>query len=520
MLTWLDIIQWRAERHPDAPLFSDDQGIALTYGEFRDVVERRAGGWAAMGVGPGRVVALVERNSVSFLVNVFAIATAGGLPALVNWRLAPTEIDTLLRLVEPVAIGAGPEHVATVEALRPDAPLVLLGSGEPGPRWRSEAALDARAPDVSNQHRSPDDPFVLLFSSGTTGIPKGIPMTHRGLLRTSVADTLTVPEMVEGTRHLMFLPLFHLAGFGTALYAPYTGGSVHIQRGFVPEAVFQAIESQRIQFTSGAPAVFLALVDAARCRAHAPDMSSLVEVFYGASPIPEELVRDTVRLLPCRLRQNYGLTETAGPVTSLEANDHSLDSARLRTAGRATLGWEVEIRDFDGERCAAGEPGEVTIRSRSLFPGYWEPGGRLAKPFDAEGWFRTGDIGSMDDDGYLTLLDRLKDMVVSGGENVYPIDVETVLFEHPWVADVAVIGVPSKQWGESVHAVVVKVMRDLDGTDLTSADLIGWARDRLAHYKCPRSVSFVESLPRNAGGKLLKNEIRAPFWTGQDRRIS
>lgn len=507
MLNWLEVVAWRADRHPDALFISDDTGAELSYSQFFDLVEERAGGWSEFGVEDGRVVALMERNSASFLVNVFAIARAGGLPALINWRLAVDEVAQLLALVEPVAVAAGPEHHETLDRLSPERPRVFLGSAEAPAGWLPEAELAGAAPALAVSSVAPERPFVLLFSSGTTGVPKGIPMTHRGLLRTSAADTLTVPEMVEGARHLMFLPLFHLAGFGTALYAPYTGGSIHIQRGFVPEDVITTVQLRRIQFTSAAPAMFHALVNAARERSDPPDMSSLIEVFYGASPIPEELARDTIRLIPCRLRQNYGLTEAAGPVTSLEARDHRLDSNRLRTAGRVTLGWEVRILDQDGVACASGVPGEVTIRSRSLFPGYWEAPGQLSEPFDPDGWFRTGDIGSMDGDGYLTLLDRAKDMVVSGGENVYPIDVETVIFEHPDVIDVAVIGVPSDRWGESVHAVVVR-----SNPDLTEAEIIEWSRERLTHFKCPRSVTFAESLPRNAGGKLLKREIRRPFW--------
>lgn len=507
MLNWLEVIKWRAQRHPHAQFVTDDSGVDLTYGEFHDLVETRAAGWARLGVADGDVVAILERNSASLLVNTFAIARAGGLPALVNWRLGSTEVAALLELVDPVVVAAGPEHAELLDELASSKAKVFLGTGDAPTGWTHESALVGEPIARSVSSIPPEQPFVLLFSSGTTGLPKGIPMTHLGLLRTSTADVLTVPEMVEGTRHIMFLPMFHLAGFGTALYAPYTGGSIHIQRGFVPEDVFREIEERQIQFASAAPAMFRMMVDAAALREERPDMSALVEVFYGASPIPVELARDTIRLLPCRLRQNYGLTEAAGPVTSLEARDHGLDSERLGTAGRATLGWEIRILDGVGADVEPGAPGEVTVRSRALFPGYWEGSGTYSRPFDADGWFRTGDIGTLDDHGYLTLLDRSKDMIVSGGENVYPIEVESVLIEHPLVTDVAVIGVPSERWGESVHAVVVGV-----SADLTEADLMEWSRSRIAHFKCPRSVTFADVLPRNAGGKLLKREIRRPFW--------
>lgn len=515
MLNWIEIVEWRARRHPDRLLFSDAD-VRLTYGEFVELVDRRAGGWAQRGVGPGSVVALVERNSVSYLVNVFAISRAGGVAALVNWRLGPTEIATLIEIVDPVAVAAGPEHVGDVEAVSGSLPRVFLGDGVAPTGWSAEAELDAPPPQRADRI-DPTTPFALLFSSGTTGRPKAIPLTHQALLRTAVSDVLGDPAMgnESGARHLMFLPLFHLAGFASALYAPYAGGMVHIQRAFDPEAVFRAVEELRIEHLYAAPAIFAALIAAAARRPIPPDMSSLHEVSYGAAPIPEELLAGTVELFACRLRQNYGLTESAGPVTTLDDDDHRGGPRRRRTAGRAALGYEVRVVEPDGTICASDTPGLVEIRGGGLFPGYWTAAGGLVPQTDEHGWFRTGDIGSVDPDRYLTLLDRANDLVITGGENVYPAEVESVLYEHPAIADVAVIGVPDATWGESVHAVVVPV-----GDSHDAEAIIAWARQRLAHFKCPRSVSFVDQLPRNAGGKLLKRVIREPFWAGTDRGIA
>jgi fatty-acyl-CoA synthase len=245
-------------------------------------------------------------------------------------------------------------------------------------------------------------------------------------------------------------------------------------------------------------------------RTESPDLSHLIEVVYGASPIRPELLERAVAVLGCRFRQNYASSETGPlPITSLPPEDHDPARGRLGTAGRPSLGWEVRL----------GERGEIQVRGAAPLPGYWNDPEATARSLTADGFYRTGDVGTLDADGYLTIVDRLSDLVITGGENVYPAEVEAVLAGHPAVADVAVIGVPDERWGETVHAVVVPAPGDA-ASGIDAAELVSWARERLAGFKCPTGVTVVPALPRNATGKVLRAALREPFWAGRDRLVS
>jgi acyl-CoA synthetase (AMP-forming)/AMP-acid ligase II len=268
--------------------------------------------------------------------------------------------------------------------------------------------------------------------------------------------------------------------------------------------------SRRIQLTQLVPTLIQAVTREVSLRATPPDLSQLIEVVYGASPIrPAELAR-AVAVLGCRFRQNYASSETGPlPICSLPPEDHDPALGRLMTAGRPSLGWEVRL----------GERGEIQVRGAAPLPGYLNDPAATARALTADGFYRTGDVGAIDADGYLTIIDRLKDVVITGGENVFPAEVEAVLAGHPAVADVAVIGIPDDRWGETVHAVVVLGLEfGCDGFD--AGGLVGWARERLAGFKCPTGVTIVSELPRNATGKVLRARLREPFWAGRDRMVS
>jgi acyl-CoA synthetase (AMP-forming)/AMP-acid ligase II len=253
-------------------------------------------------------------------------------------------------------------------------------------------------------------------------------------------------------------------------------------------------------------------------RAPTTDFSNLKYLMYGAAPMPLELLKEAVRTMPTtKFLQAYGMTETSGTISILPPEDHSLEgNQRMRSAGKACPGVEIEVRSSDNVEVPRGEIGEVCIRSPSNTLGYWKLPEATAKTIDADGWLHTGDAGVMDEDGYVYIQDRIKDMIISGGENVYPAEVENALYSHPKVADVAVIGVPDDKWGEAVKAcVVVK-----KGETLTEAELIAHARTLIAGYKCPKSVDFIEALPRNPSGKILRRELRAPYWVGKDRAVN
>jgi acyl-CoA synthetase (AMP-forming)/AMP-acid ligase II len=340
----------------------------------------------------------------------------------------------------------------------------------------------------------PSEPAILVHTSGTTGRPKLVPLTHQQLITAVVFMKLEVPEAVPGARHLSALPLFHVAGLANLSYTLFTGGHLHLLAGFDPAGFVDELVRRRIQLTQLVPTLIHAVTQEVSSRAEPPDLSDLIEVVYGASPIRPELLERAVAVLGCRFRQNYASSETGPlPITSLPPEDHDPARGRLGTAGRPSLGWEVRL----------GERGEIQVRGAAPLPGYWNDPEATARSLTADGFYRTGDVGTLNADGYLTIVDRLSDLVITGGENVYPAEVEAVLAGHPAVADVAVIGIP----------------HDAEpGFD--AGELVTWARDRLAGFKCPTSVTVVSELPRNATGKVLRAALRQPFWAGRDRLVS
>ena len=358
----------------------------------------------------------------------------------------------------------------------------------------------------------PSEPAILVHTSGTTGRPKLVPLTHQQLITAVVFMKLEVPEADPGARHLSALPLFHVAGLANLSYTLFTGGHLHVLAGFDPAGFVDELVSRRIQLTQLVPTLIHAVTQEVSSRAEPPDLSGLIEVVYGASPIRPDLLERAVAVLGCRFRQNYASSETGPlPITSLPPEDHDPARGRLGTAGRPSLGWEVRL----------GERGEIQVRGAAPLPGYWNDPEATARSLTADGFFRTGDVGTIDADGYLTIVDRLSDLVITGGENVYPAEVEAVLARHPAVADVAVVGIPDERWGETVHAVVVPVPADnAAAAGFDPAGLVAWARGQLAGFKCPTGVTVVSELPRNATGKVLRAALREPFWVGRDRLVS
>jgi acyl-CoA synthetase (AMP-forming)/AMP-acid ligase II len=313
------------------------------------------------------------------------------------------------------------------------------------------------------------------------------------------------------------MPLCHIGGSGWALTAMSRGGTSVILRDMDPRELLRLVERERITHAFVVPAVLMLLL--ATPGIEKADLSSLDTIFYGASPIAEDVLVRCMSVMGCRFSQVYGMTETSGAIVRLDHEDHDPDGERrhlLRAAGKALPTVEIRIVDPDtGADVPTGGVGEVWTRSAYNMLGYWEKPEETAGTIVADGWLRTGDAGYLDDEGYLFLHDRIKDMVVSGGENIYPAEVENVLLGIAGIADAAVIGVPDDSWGETVKAVVV---RDA-GSDIGAEEIITFCRDRLAHYKCPTSVDFADVLPRNPSGKVLKRELREPYWLGRERRV-
>jgi acyl-CoA synthetase (AMP-forming)/AMP-acid ligase II len=515
-----DYLDFHARATPDA-IFLRTDGRTLSYAQARRAVHRQTRALIAEGLEIGDRVALLAKNCAEYALLYFACSRAGVVPVPLNYRLAPSEWSYILRDAGVRLVIARGELVTALDPIRRDLAGVhrfLAIDADAGEGWTCFVAWHAGHPESEPERAiGADSALLQMYTSGTTGRPKGVVLSQRAVT-TNVAQLQAEFFMKPGERYLLPLPLYHAAGamalFATTAY----GGTTELQQDFDPHAFVRALSENGIAFASAVPAMLQA------CVSLVPDAAeraypTLQRITYGAAPIAEATLRRALEVFRCDFAQGYGLTEAAAVLTLLSPADHrrALKDRPdlLRSCGRPLLGTEVRIVDAAGHALAPGEPGEIVARGPQLMTEYWNQPGATRTAL-ADGWLRTGDIGAIDEEGYLYLVDRAKDMIVSGGENIYPSEVETVLLRHPSVADVAVIGIPDALWGETVLAVVVlRAGRTADERELAE-----FCQGRLARYKVPRSVVFAASLPRNASGKVLKRELREPFWKDHSRRIA
>lgn len=508
---------WAIET-PDAPMLTAGDRT-VTWREVYRQACRTAAALAAEGVGPGDRVAFLDRNSIEYFEVFFGCALLGAVSVGVNWRLAPVEMAVVVEDAGARVLFGGPDDVGTAEEMAPQ--VTSVHHWVPVEQFEEwvDARSDGDSPDPGFEASS-DDVITQLYTSGTTGLPKGVMITGR-----NIACLLTEADRVfnisSETVSMVAMPLFHIGGLGWALAGMSRGGHSVIVREVDPAGILALVERHRITETFVVPAVLMFMV--AMPELASTDVSSLRTVFYGASPISEDVLVRSMHAFGCDFAQVYGLTETTGAITSLLPEDHDPEGPRsrlLRSAGRPFDHVELRIVDPDtGQTLPDGSVGEVWTRSAQNMLGYWHKPEDTAAVLTSDGWFHTGDAGWIDGDGYLFLHDRIKDMVVSGGENIYPAEVENALLAHDAVADAAVIGVPDDRWGETVKAIVVKETGAPEDDAALAADIIGFTRSRLAHFKCPTSIDFVGTLPRNPSGKILKRELREPYWQGKERRV-
>ncbi|MDH5211945.1 MAG: long-chain-fatty-acid--CoA ligase [Betaproteobacteria bacterium] len=476
-------------------------GRAWTFAELWDTAGRAAAGLAKQGIRRGDRVACLTKHTAECVVLVLAACRLGAVCMPVNWRLAPPEIDYIVKDGHAKFMMADQAFAAAVK------PSLLT---EELAGWAS-----AFAPLADETPPSPEDTMLQLYSSGTTGLPKGVELTHRNAQQLMLA----VPDAIgyRGAPDIMLnaLPTYHIAGVGVALLTAQRGGASVLYPDFDPAKMLDAIAEHRVTHAFLVPAMiqFMLLSPGASDA----DYSSLKGISYGASPISDKVLVQAMRTFKCDFMQVYGLTETTGAITLLPAEDHDPDGPKkhlLRSAGKPIGDVRLRIAGPDSKDCAEGEVGEVLVRSAQNMKGYWGNDKATQAAFAGE-WFRTGDAGYLKD-GYLFLHDRMKDLIISGGENIYPAEVENTLMQHPALADGAVIGVPDEQWGEAVKACVVLK----PGAKASAAEIIEFMRGRIAHFKCPKSVDFLEAIPRNPTGKILKRVLREPYWRGRERRIN
>ncbi|HEY3183967.1 MAG TPA: long-chain-fatty-acid--CoA ligase [Gaiellaceae bacterium] len=491
-----DVVREFAATRPDHVAVRH-RGRAITYAELDARSNRLAQALTASGVEEGSRIAYLDRTSPEVVELLFAASKIGAVLVPLNWRLAVRELAVILGDAQPPVLVAGETYAAAGRELVGRQRLVVVG--DEYERW----LLDHDPVDPQGRGKA-DDVVVQMYTSGTTGVPKGVLTTHRNLA--AAAETSPYWEFDEDSVSLTALPMFHIGGIGWAFLGLWNGATTILVSEFVPADVLDLLEQRRVTNAVFVPTMLQMLTSVPGAAAR--DYSALRSIAYGASPITTPVLKAAVETFRCSFYGIYGLTETTGGVMQLDPADHDPGGPRehlLRSAGRP-LPW-VELRVVDpatGADRGPHEVGEVWLRAPNVTPGYFNRAEETAAVLTADGWLRTGDGGYVDDEGYLFLTDRIKDMIVSGGENVYPVEVEEALAQHADVADVAVIGVPHERWGETVKALVVA----RPGTAPSADDLIAFARERLAGYKLPRSIDFVDDLPRTPSGKVLKRELR------------
>jgi acyl-CoA synthetase (AMP-forming)/AMP-acid ligase II len=497
------------------------EGRETTFRDFDRHTNQVANALEALGVAPQKHIAYVGKNSDLYFELFFGAAKARAILAPVNWRLAPPEMAYIINDCAAEVLFVGPEFIDGVRSFASELKTVrhIVSMEGATLEWQDFGTWRDTQSDAAPQRTaSEDDVAIQLYTSGTTGHPKGAMLTNHNLLGMRERDPSDTREWNRATTDDVWyvpMPVFHIGGSGILVWASYNGGKCVIAREFNPTAILDDFVTHKISKLFLVPAAMQFIVRLPQARE--VDYSRLKFMMYGASPIPLDLLRECMDVFKCGFVQMYGMTETTGTIVALEPEDHSPEgSPRMRSAGKPLFGVEIAIFDAEGNQLPPNQVGEIATRSMANMKGYWNLPDATKRTMAADGWLLTGDAGYLDEDGYVYVHDRVKDMIISGAENIYPAEVENAIFGHPAVAEVAVIGVPDDTWGESVKAVVALK----DGMSATADEIMAFARSRIAGYKTPRSVDFIEALPRNPSGKILKRELREPYWAGKDRRVN
>ena len=505
------------ERNADRPCATNaGTGFSTTYAQHLDRTSRLIGGLRSLGVNRGDRFAVMTLNSPEYLEMYHAAYLGGGVVNPLNLRFAPKELAYVLRdsdskvcfvdawfapLIDKVKEEAGLEHV------------VLVGGGDAPHTVTYDDLIGSAAPVIPDEGEE-TDPVVLMYTGGTTGLPKGVLLDQRAEMLNAYHIMMTLPftrDMVS----LVQTPMFHAASMFSVLGGPAVGAHTVIVPLFDPKAVMAAVRQYQPAITVMVPTMISLTM--AHPEFQPDGLGSFKDLVYGASPMPQALLEKLLAMYPdMNIWQGYGMTESCSVLTLLGPKEHRAGGKYLRAAGFPLPGVVLSIQDDDGNPVPANTPGEVCARAGNYMVEYWKKPEATAEAFRG-GWYHTGDAGYLDEDGYLYLVDRVKDMIVTGGENVYSTEVENALASHPAVLQVAVIGIPDEKWGEAVHAIVV--LRE--GLTATAEELIAHSREYIAGYKVPKSVEFrTEPLPLSGAMKVLKKDLREPYWAGRDRKVN
>lgn len=513
-----EILDRNARRYPDktALVF---EGRSYTYAQLNQRVNRLANGLLSLGAQKGDRVAVLAQNCSEY-AEVYCAAARGGLvTAPVNWRFVERELVKVLNFVEPHTLIVEAEFAQTVETIRSQVPCLksIICFGGPWPGMEDYESLIARSPaQAPSVQVGLDDLACLIHTSGTTGVPKEVMWTHRNWLAGAV-DIIMEMEVVHRDIGLNVVPAFHIAFAWPMLVYLYRGCTQVVMRRFDPPAVLDTIERERITSTIWVPTMVISLLEEPDLEKR--DLSSLRLIMYGASPMPVLVLERAIRVFGPVFMQVYGLSEQSGALTRLRREEHLLEGTeaerrRLGSCGQEMLSDWVRVVDDQGRDVAPGQVGEIIARGPNVMKGYWREPGYTAQAL-RDGWLYTGDLATVDEDGYVYIVDRKKDIIISGGENISSREVEEAIYTHPAVLECAVIGVPDAKWGEAVAALVVLK----PGQTATEEEIIQVCQENLARYKRPRLVFFLESLPRTPMGKVMKDALREQYWKGYERRV-
>ncbi len=517
-----DLLRRSAKLYPDE-LAIDDGHRRVTHSQLWSEVQALSGGLLAAGLTAGDRIAVLAKNRIEYAAAYFAASVCGLVIVPLNWRLHARQLGHILGDASVKLIIAEEEFVPVIERSTAEldgiAHRVLIGSTAQAP-WVPYSAMLVLAAGLPSELVDPDDRVVQMYTSGTTGAPKGALLTHKNIVALVTSWLLELPLQPRTDLFLQVTPLFHVGGMLLLLSCVAAGTPMLLLAEFSPGPVARALTERRVTHTLLVPAMIRWLLKQPGITEL--DFSALRVIVYGASPIPVATLCEAMRVFGCDFLQGYGLTETAGVITVLRPEDHRFDPdapppPKLASAGRKVLCCEVAVVDENGDPVEVGQRGEIVARGDNITPGYHQRPDDTAEAL-RDGWFHTGDVGTIDEEGYIYIVDRLKDMILVGGENVYPREVELVLREFDTVSDVAVIGIPHDVWGEEVIAYVVPVDGE-QGSDKLARELIRGCRTSLARYMCPTQVLFIDELPTNAAGKVTKTQLRERHWQGRSTKV-
>jgi acyl-CoA synthetase (AMP-forming)/AMP-acid ligase II len=492
----------------------------VTYRDLERRMRQVAHNLQKLNLVPGARIAWLGQNSPEYAELLLGAAAAQMVLVPVNWRLAPPELRALLEDARPAIAFCESQLAPLLQASQPPEPIPTLsfgGAGAEYQRWlASSAPSTSRGELLDPRDRSVEDCFLQLYTSGTTGRPKGVCLSHRAISARRAQEAALGAYYAWDDHEVMLIgaPMFHIGGSGQLLQGLHHGATCVIHTRLDPQPILEALARHRVRRLFAPPVVLRKMIDC--LRESDLDVSSLRLFTCGSAPVTPALLRDAVQALPlCGFIHAYGMTEMAGAQVFMAPEEvRGADSRRLLSCGRAAPGVELRIVGPTGATLSEGVVGEVQLRSAARMSGYWNQPEQTESALQ-DGWYRTGDAGSLDNEGFLYIVDRIKDMIVTGGENVYPAEVENALHEHPAIAAVAVIGRPHELWGESPHAVIILNQ----GARASAEELIAFLRARIAGYKIPRTYDFVSQLPLTSSGKISKVELRKRYWSQETRGV-